>query len=79
MTKNILIKTIWANRFLWIRFLPPVLVFYVGRVKLEIKFRLYGLGTEEGLQLLMMLIERLAVQADWSGTFLKRTAFCDSM
>jgi len=25
---------------------------------------------------LMMLIERLAVQADWSGTFLKRTAFC---
>jgi hypothetical protein len=28
---------------------------------------------------LMMLIERLAVQADWSGTFLKKTAFCDSM
>jgi hypothetical protein len=28
---------------------------------------------------LMMLIEPLAVQADWSGTFLKRMPFCDSM
>jgi hypothetical protein len=44
------------------RFLLPVLVFYAGQVKLEIKFRLYVSDTEEVLRLMMMLIERLADQ-----------------
>ena len=79
MTKNILIKTTWVNRFLWMRFSPPVFVFYAGRVRLEVKFRLCALDIEEELRLSMMLIERLAVQVGWSGTFLKRTDFCDGI
>ena len=79
MTKNILIKIIWVNRFLWMRFLVPVFVFCAGRVRLEIKFMLFVLGIEEVVRLMMMLIERLADQVGWSETFLKRMAFCDAI